>query len=68
MEVSIEDYEQSFIYKWSNEMKRDNAIPNSFSSLQDQKSVSTTNLNESQLDEMKKGDTKGLSLGGISLL
>lgn len=68
MTLSIKDYEQAFIDKWSNEKKKDNVGPNSLSSLQVHKSVPTTNLKESQLDEVKKGDTNGLSSSGISLL
>ena len=68
MTLSIVDYEQAFIDKWSNAKKKDNGSPNSLSSLQVQKSVLTMNLKESQLDEVKKGDTNGLSSGGISLL
>ena len=34
MTLSNEDYEQAFIDKWSNAKKKDNASPNSLSSLQ----------------------------------
>ena len=68
MRLSIEDYEKSFIEKLSNVMKKDNASPNSLSSLHVQKSVLTTNFKEIQLNEVKKSDTNGLSSSGISLL
>ena len=63
-----EEFEKFFLDKWSRAKKMDNASPNSLSSLQVQRSVQTTNIKESQLDEVKKNDTNGLSSSGISLL
>ena len=68
MTLSNEEFEQAFIDKWSNAKKKDNASPNSLSSLQVQRSVQIVNLIKIQLDEVKKVDTNGLSSGGISLL
>ena len=48
MTLSNEEFEQAFIDKWSNAKKKDNASPNSLSSLQVHRSVQIENLKESQ--------------------
>ena len=64
---SLQTFEQVFLDKWSHAKKKESASPNSLSSLQVHRSVPTENLKESQLDEVKKDDTNGLSSSEISL-
>ena len=62
------EFEKLFLNKWSRAKKKDNASPNSLSSLKVHRSIQTKNLKESQLDEVKKDDTNGLFSCGMFIL
>ena len=63
-----EEFEQFFLKKWYHAKKKENASPNSLSSLQVHRSVQMENLKEIQLDEVKKDDTNGLFSCGMFIL